>query len=461
MYRDPFRGSLTLPSCSGNTGGRVDECLRNRRHKGGGSTSENIFEQYLNDKSVFLNREILSPAYLPEKLLHREDQIQQIASVLAPALKGHRPSNLLFLGKTGTGKTVAARYVGQQLTDLVSGGDPGRLEFIYINCQMIDTHYGILYELSKRFFTSEEVSAGIAPPPTGWSIDRVYQTLITRMRDSGKVVIVVLDEIDKFVGKSGDDALYTLIKMNEAEIARPNEGASVAHVSIIGISNDLKFAEMLDPRVKSRLSDEKLVFAPYDAQELYDILMQRATLAFMPSAMPDSVIRLCAAIEAHERGDARRAIDLLRVAGEVADRDREKQVTDAHIQRARARIELDCVVEAIKTLPTQSKLVLLDVILNAEVGNERLTTGEVYNTYKELCRKVGMTALTQRRIGDLISELDMLGILNAQVRSYGRGGRTKEISASVPLLDSKRTLLADELLQPLRDYRPKRQSTLD
>jgi cell division control protein 6 len=415
---------------------------------------------------VFLDRDILGAAYLPGKLLHRDEHIQHIASIIAPALKGQRPSNVLFLGQTGTGKTVAARYVGQQLTDLLGKASSGKLEFIYVNCQTIDTHYGILYELSRRFFTAEEASQGVAPPPTGWSLDRVYQTLLDRVRASGKVVIVVLDEIDKFVAKSGDDALYTLVKMNEADSANagaaqsPSQG-SVARLSIIGISNDLRFAEMLDPRVKSRLSDEKLVFSPYDPEELYDILSQRAKLAFHPEAMPDAVLRLCAAMEAHERGDARRAIDLLRVAGEFADREREKQVTEAHLQKARKRIEMDCVAEAVRTLPTQSKLVLLGVLFNEEVGNERLTTGEVYNTYRELCRKIGMMVLTQRRIGDLISELDMLGILNARVRSYGRGGRTKDISSGVPLGESKRLLLSDELLQPLKDFKARRQSTLD
>ncbi len=460
--------------------------------------SENIFEQYLSDKSVFIDREILSAAYLPNKLLHRVEHVQHIASIIAPALKGHRPSNLLFLGQTGTGKTVAARYVGQQLTDLLGKSSSGKVEFIYVNCQTIDTHYGILYELSRHFFTQEEAAQGVAPPPTGWSLDRLYQTLLERMRASGKVVIVVLDEIDKFVAKSGDDALYTLVKMNEGDGAgsgpihaaanlgqtsvgtiasgsgaqeskvaaesAPVEKAKAqptARISIIGISNDLKFGEMLDPRVKSRLSDEKLVFSQYEAHELYDILAQRSPLAFQPGAMPDSVLRLCAAMEAHERGDARRAIDLLRVAGEVADREREKQVSEGHLQKARKRIELDCVAEAVRTLPTQSKLVLLGVILNEEVGNERLTTGEVYNTYRELCRKIGMMVLTQRRIGDLISELDMLGILNARVRSYGRGGRTKDISSGVPMGESKRLLLADELLQPLKDFKARRQSTLD
>lgn len=410
-------------------------------------------------KTVFRDRDVLSPSYLPASLPHRKEHIDHIASILAPALKGQRTSNLLFLGKTGTGKTAAAKFVGQQLNTIIQSENLSKLDYIYINCQMVDTHYGILYEISKRFFSKEEQDSGIAPPPTGWSLDRLFQVLQGRIREKNRVVVVVLDEIDKFVTKSGDDALYTLIKMNESE--GQGKDAGPAKVSIIGISNDLRFTELLDPRVRSRLSDEKLVFPPYDAGQLSDILKHRAELAFEKDAISESVINLCAAVEAHEHGDARRAIDLLRVAGEIADRDREPKLMEPHVQKARNRIELDCVLEAIKTLPTQSKLLLLGVLLNAEVGNERLTTGEVYNTYKDLSRKVGMTVLTQRRIGDLISELDMLGILNAQVRSYGRGGRTKEIMSSVPLQDSKRALLADEVLTVLRDYRPRKQSTLD
>jgi cell division control protein 6 len=428
----------------------------------GRHTNENIFVQYLNGKSVFKDRDVLSPSFLPERLLHRMEQISHIASILAPALKNQRTSNLLFLGKTGTGKTATAKYIGQQFSTIICEKGLNNLEYIYINCQMVDTHYGILHEISRRFFTKEEQESGVAPPPTGWSLDRVFQVLQNRIRERNKVVVIVLDEIDKFVTKSGDDALYTLIKMNESDgSSNTGGGGPTIRVSIIGISNDLTFTELLDPRVRSRLSDEKLIFPPYDAGQLRDILKQRAELAFEGTAITDSVINLCAAVEAHEHGDARRAIDLLRVAGEIADRDKEPRLLEPHVQKARNRIELDCVLEAIKTLPTQSKLVLLGAILNAEVGNERLTTGELYNTYKELCRKVGMTALTQRRVGDLISELDMLGILNAQVRSYGRGGRTKEIMSNAPLAESKRTLLADEILTPLRNFRPRKQSTLD
>ena len=113
-----------------------------------------------------------------------------------------------------------------------------------------------------------------------------------------------------------------------------------------------------------------------------------------------------------------------------------------------------------KSLPTQSKLILLCVLLNEEIGNTKLTTGEVYTTYRELCRKTGITPLTQRRVTDLISELDMLGLVHARVKSFGRAGRTKEIQASVPVLDVKKVLEKDEVLSEARGYRLKVQTTL-
>ena len=44
----------------------------------------------------------------------------------------------------------------------------------------------------------------------------------------------------------------------------------------------------------------------------------------------------------------------------------------------------------------------------------------------------GTKPLTQRRVGDIIAELDMSGIINARVISKGRYGRTRRISLAVP-----------------------------
>ena len=407
---------------------------------------ESIFQPYIASRPIFkMDRDILRPSFVPDRLPHREEQVDQLAQILATALRGDRPSNVLIFGKTGTGKTAVVKYIENELKKL----DGGRtVTYVYMNCEIVDTPYGVLQNVANRFV--ENLSQRI--PFTGLSTDRVYQMLVEKLDEEKRIVILVLDEIDKIVTKNGDDLLYQLLKIND--------DLTKAKVSLIGISNDLKFTEWLDPRVKSRLSDEKMVFPPYNAQELFDILAQRSHKAFDNGVAGESVLSLIAALAAQEHGDARRALDLLRVSAELAERAGEEHITDQHVQRAKNKIELDTVVEAIKSLPTQSKLVLLAIISNGEAGADRMTTGDVYGTYKELCRKTGMPVLTQRRVTDLISELDMLGLVHARVKSYGRGGRTKEVQSAVPFLEIKKVLEKDEFLAPVRGYRPKSQTTL-
>ncbi|MDS0476169.1 ORC1-type DNA replication protein [Natrinema sp. 1APR25-10V2] len=283
-------------------------------------------------------------------------------------------------------------------------------------------------------------------PMTGWPTDRVYSVFFDAVDYDERVVVIMLDEIDKLVEKSGDDTLYNLSRMNsELENSR---------VSIIGISNDLKFTDFLDPRVKSSLGEEEIVFPPYDANQLRDILEHRSEVAFKEGALSSDVIPLCAAFAAQEHGDARRALDLLRTAGELAERSQSETIVEEHVRQAQDKIELDRVVEVVRTLPTQSKLVLFAIILLEKNGVHSINTGEVFNIYKRLCEEIDADVLTQRRVTDLISELDMLGIVNAIVVSKGRYGRTKEISLSVPLEETEAVLLSDSRLSDIDDVQP-------
>ena len=465
--------------------------------------SRGLFDDLLEGEPIFENKEVLRPSYTPHKLPHREEQINNMATILVTALRGETPSNILIYGKTGTGKTASAKFVSEEL-ETTSQKYEVPCEVEYINCEVTDTQYRVLAQLANKFIEKNEqvidqqltrladlheraTADGTDPatvladtsfdsvdavedrveqlereresfepaPMTGWPTDRVYSTFFDAVDYHERVVVIMLDEIDKLVEKSGDDTLYNLSRMNsELENSR---------VSIMGISNDLKFTDFLDPRVKSSLGEEEIVFPPYDATQLRDILQQRSEVAFKDEGetLDDEVIPLCAAFAAQEHGDARRALDLLRTAGELAERDRTDRVNEKHVRKAQEKIELDRVVEVVRTLPTQSKLVLYATILLEKNGVHNINTGEVFNIYKRLCQEIDADVLTQRRVTDLISELDMLGIVNAVVVSKGRYGRTKEISLSVPLDETEAVLLSDSRIGEVEDAQPFVQARFD
>jgi len=375
----------------------------------------NVFRKFVNNSKIFKDREVLRHDYLPDKLPHREEQIRLLGEMVAPVLKGARCSNIFIYGKTGTGKTAVTKYVlGYLETTAKEYNAP--VKFCYVNCRMVGSEY--------RVFASLCQSIGLQIPFTGLSVGEVFDRFRKRL-DAGKTMLIVaLDEVDSLVKTRGDELLY--------ELTRVNETLRNSKISLIGISNDIRFKEFLDPRVLSSLSEEEMVFRPYDASELRNILLERAKLAFYEGALSEGALSICAALAAAEHGDARRALDLLRVAGEIAERSGTNVVSEVHVREAEKHIEQNRVVEALKNLTLHSKLVLFSVYHLNKVDVNSSVTGEIYEIYSELCGEVGVAPLTQRRLGTLVNELDSMGLLNAKVVSMGRYGRTKKIRLEIP-----------------------------
>ena len=455
-----------------------------------------LFDDLLESEPTFENKDVLRPAYTPSTLPHREEKINEMASILASALRSETPSNILIYGKTGTGKTASARYVSDELEEASERYDlPCHVE--YVNCEVTDTQYRVLAKLANTFIEKNQsyiddqlesvehkvrdLRSGDGPegmtmddlpdlldqmneleadrqsfervPMTGWPTDQVYDAFFEAVDYRECVVVIMLDEIDKLVEKSGDDTLYNLSRIN-SDLER-------SRVSIMGISNDLRFTDTLDPRVRSSLGEEEIVFPPYDANQLRDILEHRAEIAFKPDILSEDVIPLCAAYAAQEHGDARRALDLLRTAGELCERDQHEMVKSVHVRRAQEKLELDRIIEVVRTLPHQSKLVLYAIVMLEKHTDTNSKTGEVYDVYKQLCEQIGSDCLTQRRVTSLISELDMLGIINAVVVSKGRYGRTKEISISKHLDETEAVLASDSRFSEIGEVQPYIQSRFE
>jgi cell division control protein 6 len=378
----------------------------------------NFFEEFLTRESLFKDKKILQSNFTPNEIPHRDEQIQQTANILAPCLKLEKPSNLFIYGKTGTGKTVSIKFLTNQIKEITLKKNIP-VNIIYLNCKLkriADTEYRLVAQLTKEL--------GKELPFTGLPTEEIYKVFLKLISEKEQIIIIILDEIDQLIKKAGDDILYNLTRIN-SELKK-------SQISIIGISNDLTFRDNLDPRVKSSLSEEEIIFPPYNALQIKDILQQRAKEAFRENVLEQGVIEKCAAYAAHEHGDARRALELLRVAGEIAERKNLDKVEIKHIDEAEDKIERDRILDSVSLQPKQHQAVLYSIINISSQNKEQIFTGEIYELYKEICLKTGLRPLTQRRLSDIIGELDMLGIINAKVISKGRYGRTREISLAIP-----------------------------
>ncbi|MEM4828746.1 MAG: AAA family ATPase, partial [Nitrososphaerota archaeon] len=212
---------------------------------------------------IFVNREVMRSDYVPDKLPHRDEHIKKLGEILSPALSLSKPSNIFIYGKTGTGKTAVVRYVFKRFREIATEEDLP-VSFAYINCRIAGTEYRVLAELCE--------SIGVKVPFTGLAKAEVFARLRRGLKERGVLLVACFDEIDALVKSYGDNLLY--------ELSRINEGMEGCGLTMIGTSNDLHFKDYLDPRVLSSLSEEELVFHPYTAMELIDILSERARLAF-------------------------------------------------------------------------------------------------------------------------------------------------------------------------------------
>jgi archaeal cell division control protein 6 len=339
--------------------------------------------------------------------------VKSIGEILSPILHLSKPSNILIYGKTGTGKTAVTRHVISRLSTTCNATGINAT-FVYCNTRMTGTEYRTLAEIASN--------TGIAVPFTGLAVSEVSGRLQQHIKSNALRIILVLDEIDYLAASFGDSLLYDLT--NSSALINPG------FLSIVGISNDLKFKESLGARVLSRLSEEEIVFPPYSATELQTILQERAKSAFKPNSYTEAAVNLCAALSGSEHGDARRAVDLLRIAGEIAEREGSTNLEEKHVRIALQKIDQDRISEALTTLPLHAKLILIALTKDQ---TENTSTGSIYNHYSTLCQACGIEPLTTRRISGLVTELDTLGLVSAKLVNYGRYGRTKKITPQITI----------------------------
>ena len=375
------------------------------------SSLDSIWES---EDSIFVDKELLDIEHIPneERIIGREDEISNLANSIHPAIRGGKPRNTLIYGKTGTGKSLVAKHVTQSAENFAHEQGT-RLDRAYIDCTQATTETQVVIKLGRTFNRPDETN--ISVPLSGLSTNAYYDRLWQILDTLHDVVIIILDEVDKL---QENNVLMQLSRAGEAG------KIDSCKVGILAISNKISFKDSLDERVLSSLQEREFIFPPYDANQLREIMRHRQD-AFHEGVLTDDVIPLAAAFAAQEHGDARKALDILRNAGELAKDDDSDVVREEHVRNAREKADIDRFSKLLQDQPTQSKAAVYALSLIADGSKqEEFPTREIYERYEQLTESLDIDPLSQRRMSDRLNEqafLDILGVTDRVGRGRGKG----------------------------------------
>lgn len=344
------------------------------------------------NNNIFARRELLRIGHVPEsdRIVGRSDEIEAVEALLRPSVHGAPPGNGVVYGKTGSGKSLVARHVTGRARALAQGN---AISFFsaYVDCEQSDTLTRAARSLAQQ--VAQQSSRNVSIPDTGIGSSEYMTYLYDLIEDAG-VFVAIIDEIDKL---DGDDVLFKLSRAEES-------GKTSCYIGVLAISNKIEYYDRLGERVKSSFQDEELVFHPYDADQLRDILRKRRD-AFVPGVLDGGVIPKVAALAAQEHGDARKAIDILSSSGEIASRNGDVSVTEGHVEIAQEYAAVSRVQEIVSGSTPQSRYALFALAyLDGTDSAGGFSTGEIYRVYEQICRTEGMNVLSRQRVLQLLKE---------------------------------------------------------
>jgi cell division control protein 6 len=393
------------------------------------------------DSEVFADADPLDDSYEPEDIRKRDDEIEKYQRALQPIIDNRPTSNIFLYGKTGTGKTVATKFMLRHLEEDAAQYDDVRLSTVWVSCENLSSSYQVAVALVNELRESQDKDR---ISTTGYSQQRVFNLLYEELDALGGTVVIVLDEIDN-IGHS-DDILYGLPR------ARSNSYVEDVRPVIVGISNDFQFRDNLSPKVKDTLAEKEILFPPYDANQLRSILNPRAEKAFHDDVLEDDVVPLCAAFAAQDTGSARQAIRLLREAGELTQADDAEIVTEDHVRRAQDEIEKNQLYEGMQELTTQGHAILCTLAYFQARGEAPVRSRTVYEQYLKICERLETDSVSERRVRDHLTDMKMLGLLNIYERNEGlAAGRYHEYELDVPMKPVLEVLLSQSRFKDLAE----------
>lgn len=345
----------------------------------------------------------------------RDAEIKELSSHFAAILRGDHPCHMAIWGKTGTGKTLTLSYFLNLLSEMCLAKKIS-LRYEHLDLSNPRPCFRALNDLACQLNASKRYQKGI-------SLEEMMTRIETKLAVYKDYLILFIDEVDN-VRRDKDNFMTFLVRRLPQRIS--------AKLILIFVSNRLDWPDQLDPRVKSFLKLNELIFKPYNAIDLQHILRIRIDKALKSESVESGVVEKIAAMASREHGDARKAIALLAKSAYLAEKAGTK-VTLNLVDRAATELDRDRYLTMVHSAPVQLQAALAGVIeATRRAKGNSIGTGEAYDGYRRFCQRVELRPLTGRAFGDLVSELDIYSLLRSRVLSRGRYGRTREIILDLP-----------------------------
>ncbi len=378
---------------------------------------EDMLLEFDEQDGLIRDRSLLDPNHIVEedRIVGRDEQLKNVTKMLRVALGNNRPPNLFLYGPSGTGKSLITKAVCNNISRICQSRDI-RFGTIEVNCQGLDTLGVAVYELVCC--AAEEAGVEVTVPKHGVATKEKWDELFRIVNDNFDSVVFVLDELDMLVGRRDkQDPAFSRLLYQLSRAGANDE--LTAHVSVVAISNDTKMMESVGSRALSSFTPEDVHFDDYDANQLQSILRLRRD-AFHENALAKDVIPLASAFAAQTHGDARKAIDLMRVAGELAERENAETVREKHVREAQDKVEKNRVLEVVRGISTQKKLCLYAtaaVAAESDGGTARSTTG--YRVYQFLTDSIEAEQYHQETYVNKMKEMTTYSLVDFERRSHG------------------------------------------
>jgi len=358
------------------------------------------------EKKEYAKKSAFDTSILPSKIVSRKTEVEQIVRYLWGYKDGHVVPLVSIFGRSGTGKSTLVKFVCKYIPEV---------KLCFVNLRKAKTVFGganlILNSLGQPSLKSAQ--------GMNQAMETIQREILNSFNQKTKLFVLVLDEFDVlFYDKRGNpsDFVYKLVEMQ-------TELKEKGYLSMIfTISNNVLSDYELDDRIRSRIGNSEIFFSPYSKEDTLKILRMRAKDAFQKE-IDDKVLEHCANLSFLEHGDARRAVDLLRVASEIASQEK-KEINKSHVDLASEKIQKDRIYDVLKTLSHHSRVICM-VLAKKTFGLEKdwHSTSSLYETYKKI---IGKTPVSYRRFSELLKDLENTGLLDSNTGSRGQKGYRTE-----------------------------------